>query len=207
MAFIVAAGLLGALIGFGSPALVDAAWSAKAPAATAQAEEDLSPPNARCVLNGDEVPCSTHVKKFKNGNYGRSKGLPVNKLFANPAAAKEVFVTKITRKLKSAKPNSTIGRMVAERKCDRCLAYEMYADMVKNASCVGKGSLSPDSHLCRAKYPGEGPQLTKKQLQIGGAAVLCAGGAAITGSRGGLFAGLFGAATCGWALWTAVDPG
>jgi hypothetical protein len=199
--------LLGLLIGFGFPALVDAAWSTQtSPSTSATQTQD------RQVAKG--LPPPRHIKNFKAGKYSRSHGLPVRKLFKRPAVAKEVWVNKITRRIKSSCSGKVDAsavptcRAASARMCDRCVAYELYEEMVANATCSGKGNLYSRRYLCAAKYPGEGPRLTKRQVQIGGAAVLCGGNVAIAArGGGGLLAGLFGGAACGWALWEAIDPG
>ncbi len=206
--------LLGLLIGFGFPALVDAAWSAQhsATATDSTEKEPVCGP-------GSQLECKKYVKAFKAGKAGRSHGLPVKKLFKDPKVARKVWVNKITAKIKKTciktaagtvfEDATTICRQADRTSCDRCLAYEMYRDMVQHASCSGRGNLDHISdHLCAAKYPGTGPRLTKRQVQIGGAVILCAGNVAIAArGGGGLLAGLFGGAACGWALWEAVDPG
>jgi hypothetical protein len=211
-AFVALIVLLGLLIGFGFPALVDAAWSAERSGTTPESTEA-----APVCGPGNQVECKKYVRAFKAGRYGRSRGLPVQKMFASPKVARKVWVTKITRKIQKAcatpiaRPSAegtSVTCTRAARMCDRCLAYEMYRDMVQHATCSGRGHLDPDDELCRAKYPGTGPQLTKRQIQIGGAAILCAGNVAIAARGGaGLLAGLFGGVACGWALWEAVDPG
>jgi hypothetical protein len=214
VAWVIVVILLGLLIGFGFPALVDAAWSAEThPAVTASEEkEPVCGP-------GNEAECRKYVKAFKAGRAGRSHGLPVQKLFDRPKVARGVWVDKITVKLKKtcrqgmasqqAHGNAQVCRTADVRKCDRCLAYDLYRDMVQHATCSGRGDLDYiNDHLCAARYPGSGPHLTKRQLQIGGTAVLCAGNVAIAArGGGGLLAGLFGSAACGWALWEAIDPG
>ncbi len=204
--------LLGLLIGFGFPALVDAAWSTERSAATttSTAKEPVCGP-------GNEAECKKYVRAFKKGKTGRSHGLPVRKLFKNPKVARKVWVNKITREIRAKCPSTasdqrpagtTCGR-AAGLLCDRCLAYDLYADMVQNATCSGRGNLDAvHDHLCAARYPGSGPRLTKRQVQIGGTAILCAGNVAIAARGGaGLLAGIFGSAACGWALWEAIDPG
>ena len=206
--------LLGLLIGFGFPALVDAAWSAERSAAPTTSTE-----NAPVCGPGNEAECKKYVRAFKRGKTGRSHGLPVRKLFKNPKVARKVWVNKITREIRAACARSssvqgaggttTTCRQVGGPMCDRCLAYDLYADMVQNATCSGRGNLDAvHDHLCAARYPGSGPRLTKRQVQIGGTAILCAGNVAIAARGGaGLLAGIFGSAACGWALWEAIDPG
>ena len=222
VAFAVAVILLGLLIGFGFPALVDAAWSAekRAAATVTVTVPGTGVDESEPVCGpGNEAECRKYVRAFKAGRTGRSHGLPVRKLFQRPKAARGVWVDKITVRIKKAchrdlahqraDGNVAVCRTADQERCDRCLAYDLYRDMVRNATCSGRGDLDAvNDRLCAARYPGSGPRLTKRQVQIGGAAVLCAGNVAIAArGGGGLLAGLFGGAACGWALWESIDPG
>lgn len=174
-----------------------------------------------CIVDGEHVECQTaarrKVNQFKDGRLGRASGIRVRAVFRQPAVAKEQWVNKITWKLRhnprQAAPFREKYAGKVARTCDRCLAYEMYGKMVRDANCTGKGAVSSRARSWACKYAtsGPGPELTKQQIQNGGAVILCGGAVAIgvassTATAGTTsFIALWGAVSCGWSFWMAID--
>lgn len=196
-------------IGFGFPRLVDAASGAPAVIQVQSTAPDTVPveQSQRC--------CSAFAKemarKFRAGEIRRDHGWKPGNWFTAPRKAKRVWVNKIARYLENH-PNKWPRQRAAyrARSCypaSECYAADLYSDSVEDANCTSSAYLSLHSgaRVCKHYY---GQKFTKRQVQIYGTVVLCAGGVAIAARTGaGLFASIFGGVGCGWALWREVDPG
>jgi hypothetical protein len=139
---------------------------------------------------------AVEVQKWREGYFDKKSGFNPSVVFAAPAASKEIIVDKITTKLKNqgtALPASCQGS-------ERCYAYQLYGEIVSDASCVTKGVPTNQAHTC-ARTPES--SITKQGVINGISVVLCGGVIALgifTKATSSLMAGA-GGAVCTWDLW------
>lgn len=158
------------------------------------------------------------AKRFRAGKIRRDRGFRPGAVYRSPRAARRVWVRKIHRYL-LAHPGHLRAlepRQVGGRTCypaQKCYAQGLYGDTASRASCVTGSYPAVTQGACERAPWRNGPGLTKKQVQNLGSVVLCGGGVVLgvtsaPPTRGGsvLFVAFWGALTCGWSFWAAIDP-
>jgi hypothetical protein len=188
--------------------------------ATAGAE---APAASRRMCDSDVgMACTFRVnaRSFRHRELGRSRGYraELDRIYRRPAVAKRVWIRKIKRAIEQQN-DELAARGVAPRFAASDAA-ELYLQSTRRASCTSAGSypaIASGGRTCngyRVKKWNNGPGLTKRQVQIGGSAILCGTGVVLglvaagpsAGSVVYLLAGT-GAISCLWASWSSVDPG
>ena len=153
------------------------------------------------------------ARKFRRGKIHHAHGFKPGKVFHAPRKARRVIVNKTYRYLKAHPGHlKQVPRPAGLRSgCEsneRCFAYELYGEMVEDASCVSSGVPTNRAGTC-LRTPES--KLTKKQIQRLGLVTLCGGsvafGAATSPLSGGAtaFIAMWGAASCGWSFWLTFD--
>ena len=186
----------------------------KATAGAVAASQQLcvSDPGLACSIR-------TNVRRFKQGKLGRSDGYrrKLDDLYRRPAAARRAWIHKIAQAIEEQ--NAELAAKGVTARYAAADAPLLYRQSTRHASCASAGgypAIASGKRTCNGYRVGRinGPGLTKKQVQIGGAAVLCGAGVVLglvaagptAGSTVYLLAGS-GAASCLWATWSQVDPG
>jgi hypothetical protein len=202
--------LLFTLLGWVGGFVINKATSA--PVAAAAAQLCVSDPGLACTIR-------TNVRHFKQGKLGRSEGYraKLDNLYRRPAAAKRVWIHKIAAAIEEQ--NAELAAKGITARFAAADAPVLYRRSTRHASCASAGgypAIATGKRTCNGYRVGRmnGPGLTKKQVQVGGAAVLCGTGVVLglvaagptAGSIVYLLAGS-GAASCLWATWAQVDPG
>jgi hypothetical protein len=176
---------------------------------------------AQLCVSDPGLACSirTNVRHFKEGKLGRSAGYRAKlaNLYRRPAAARRVWIHKIAAAIEEQNAELAAKGITARYAADD--APLLYRKSTRRASCASAGgypAIASGKRTCNGYRVGRmnGPGLTKKQVQIGGAAVLCGTGVVLglvaagptAGSTVYLLAGS-GAASCLWATWSQIDPG
>ena len=192
--------LLMLTIGYGWAVISDRAFGAEAavPVQTSQ----------QVPTCGQDVECSTYVKRFKAGKMGRDSGFRPGNVFKHPKKARKVWVHKIARYLENhpkqwANLRAARPALAAETPscypASTCAARDLYQQSTSGATCVA-GGYPANYKACDSPFGGR--SYTEKQVRIGGSVVLCGGGV-VLGARagGGVFAAIWGGAGCAWAFW------
>jgi hypothetical protein len=182
------------------------------PMAAAAMQLCVSDPGLACSIR-------TNVRHFKQGKLGRSEGYraKLDDLYRRPAAARRVWIRKIGRAIEEQ--NAELAAKGITPRLAAADAPALYRKSTRHASCASAGgypAIATGKRTCNGYRVARmnGPGLTKKQVQIGGAAVLCGSGVVLglvaAGPTAGgtvyLLAGS-GALSCMWATWSQVDPG
>ena len=204
-----------ALVGYAGGTLFDRA-------AGATRDLPLRVAAARACDPDVSLPCSVgvNVSSFRQGELGRSVGYreQLGTVYRRPAVAKRVWVRKISRAI--VKENARLEEQGIEPRYTLADARSLYLHNTRGASCSTAGNypaIASGRRTCNGYRVGDinnGPGLTKKQVQIAGAVILCGAGVALgvvaagptAGSSTALVAGT-GAVSCLWSFWAAVDPG
>lgn len=196
-------------VGFGWPRLVDAASGAPA---VVQVKADDQPAEKCCSPDAQRL--GRHMAaKFRKGKINKDHGVDVGYWYKQPKKVRNVWIRKIARYLE--KHPGQMAKVQAKRgasscyPASTCYATEMYEESVDKSTCVSSGYLSYNSgrHVCERGIGYIGHGLTKRQVQIGGAVVICGAQVAVgVRSGAGPFASILGSVGCGWALWEALDP-
>lgn len=165
-------------------------------------------PDGTCTV---APPKAAH--KFRHHRYIRSHGFPAKRVWKNPKVARAVWVNKITRYLdrhpaKRRQVRHHLGAARGSGCTDRCLAYQVYGELMAGSNCVGWAYPTYGTHKC--VYPG-GAKITKRGIQRAGSLVIC-GGAVVIGVVGAAgsdgvatpaVVGMWGGLGCGWSFWAS----
>lgn len=210
-----------ALLGAGWGLLSERALGLEAPAGTVP--EEVQP----ALSERSEACCSADVmrwarkaaKKFRAGKIHRDHGMRPGDIYRAPGKARRIWINKIHRwivthpgHLRTLSPRTVAGRSC--QPVDYCYAAGVYDDAVQDSTCVTGSYPAATQGACDRAPWRNGPGLTKKQVQVGGALVLCGAGVAMSvvtappsGGSSVALTAFLGAATCGWAFWASVDGG
>jgi hypothetical protein len=174
-----------------------------------------------CSTSGDACPVvkkkhRRSARQFRNGKFHRSDGFAPAAVFKKPKASRRIFVRKIRRVMENAQSSNTSAKyaaMTGDLPChstDRSCAFKIYRDMVSNSTCADRGVAYPTSEANTCYLPST-RRITKEDVQVGGAVILCGGavaiGVATSTASGGTtaFVAAWGATSCGWAFWSSID--
>jgi hypothetical protein len=149
------------------------------------------------------------ASRFREGRIHHSSGFRPSRVFRSPRVARGIFVTKIERALARHRTARLTAGVCEHPGNDRLCAYEIYGHLQEKASCADRGPAYPTAEgTCW--FPQTRP-FTKQEIQTGGAVFFCGGtviiGVATSGATAGTtaFIAMWGAASCGWAFWDAID--
>ena len=160
-------------------------------------------------------PCTAEAarwskRKFINNRMGRSKGFDPQEVFTKPREIRRIYVNKIARQI--ARKRAAVGARVTVTATDRQEAFELFRELRQKSPCVGDSryeaySASPDPcGTVRKTAP-----ITKRMVQNTGTAILCGGAVVLGATTSAASAGTttfiagWGATSCFWSLWIALD--
>jgi hypothetical protein len=167
-----------------------------------------TPEASRACVTDTGAPCSTsrNAKRFRNDKIRHADGYvgSLKAIYKNPRAAKKVWVRKIARELRK-RHNARPATARASDYNPYPAARRLYAQNVRNANCVAKGSYP--AYATGGDCTNPNPRgYTAKQVETFGSVAICGGGVALgivtaPATAGTSVMATYGGVVCMWTFY------
>ncbi len=174
-----------------------------------------------CKVSDPDVicPASVYADAFQHGYYDRApNGVPVNKIWNNPANARDAWVDKIATYMNNHQraaafvaPRLGLHRVARTCNYPSCwtgLAKQAYDTLMERANCVSLLTPSGDTHIC--DMIGQNTWITVDSIKNFGSVALCGGTVALgvftRQPQATMLMGGAGACWGAWLSWSGDSP-